>query len=410
MTTPHEPHLRRAVGPVLLTLYGIGVTIGAGIYVLIGEVAGVAGMAAPVAFMLAGILAGLSALSYAELATQYPKAGGEATYVNVAFARPRLTTVTGLLVAFSGITSSAAVLLGFVGYLNELVTVPAWIALLGIIGVLAVVTFWGVSQSLIIVAITTLIEIGGLLLVIGAGLPVLQDFPQALPAMWPGLDGMVWLLVLSSSVLAFFAFIGFEDIVNMAEEVKTPGRTLPVAIIVTLIVSTLLYVLLTTISVLAVDPSELGASDAPLAEVFGASGGNPAILSSIAILAVVNGALIQIIMVSRLLYGMARLGRLPNVLAHVHPITRTPDVSIIGVALIVLAFALTLPIAELASYASLAVLGVFSLVNAALLVLRRSKDYGVPVSQVPLFVPVLGCAASLALLAFGIAQRLGLLL
>ena len=272
------------------------------------------------------------------------------------------------------------------------------------------VTFWGVSQSLIIVAITTLIEIGGLLLVIGAGLPGLQDFPQALPAMWPGLDGMVWLLVLSSSVLAFFAFIGFEDIVNMAEEVKTPGRTLPVAIIVTLIVSTLLYVLLTTISVLAVDPSELGASDAPLAEVFGASGGNPAILSSIAILAVVNGALIQIIMVSRLLYGMARLGRLPNVLAHVHPITRTPDVSIIGVALIVLAFALTLPIAELASYASLAVLGVFSLVNAALLVLRRSKDYGVPVSQVPLFVPVLGCAASLALLAFGIAQRLGLLL
>lgn len=410
MTAEDQPHLRRAVGPVLLTLYGIGVTIGAGIYVLVGEVAAVAGMAAPVAFLLAGGLAGLSALSYAELATQYPRAGGEATYVNVAFSRPWLTTVTGLLVAFSGITSSAAVLLGFVGYLNALVAVPGWLALSGIVGVLGVVTFWGVSQSLIVVAITTLVEIGGLLLVIGAGLPVLAELPQALPDMWPGTDGLLWLLVLSSSVLAFFAFIGFEDIVNMAEEVTTPGRTLPIAIIITLVVSTLLYVLLTVISVLAVDPSELGGSDAPLTHVFGASGGNPAILSSIAILAVVNGALIQMIMASRLLYGMARLGRLPGVLAHVNPVTRTPDVAILGVAGIILLFALTLPIAELASYASLAVLGVFSIVNVALLVLRRSRDYGRAAFRVPLPVPVLGCVASLALLVFGIAQRFGFLI
>lgn len=407
MSTSEQPHLKRAVGPVLLTLYGIGVTIGAGIYVLVGEVAAVAGMAAPIAFLMAGALAGLSAFSYAELATQFPRAGGEATYASKAFAKPWLTTTTGLLVAFSGITSSAAVLLGFVGYLNELIAVPDWVALVGIISLLAVITFWGVSQSLIVVAVTTLIEIGGLLLVIGMGLPALEGLPAALPAIWPGIDSAIWLLILSSSVLAFFAFIGFEDIVNMAEEVKSPGRTLPIAIITTLVVSTLLYVLLTTISVLVVDPSELGSSDAPLAHVFGASGGNPDILSSIAILAVVNGALIQMIMASRLLYGMAKLDRLPQMLAHVNPITRTPDIAIVGVALIVLIFALTLPIAELASYASFAVLAVFAIANVALLVLRRSKDYGEPSFKVYLFVPVLGAGASLALLGFGLAQRLG---
>lgn len=409
MSDTEHPHLKRAVGPVLLTLYGIGVTVGAGIYVLVGEVAGVAGMAAPVAFVLAGMLAGLSAISYAELSTRFPKAGGEATYVNAAFARPWLTTTVGLLVAFSGVTSSAAVLLGFVGYLNELIAVPGWIALFGVVAFLAVVTFWGVAQSLIVVAITTLIEIGGLLLVIGAGLPVLDEVPAALPDIWPGLDAALWLLVLSSSVLAFFAFIGFEDIVNMAEEVKEPNRTLPIAIITTLIVSTLLYVMLTVISVLSVDPAQLGNSGAPLAHVFEANGGNPAILSTIAILAVVNGALIQMIMASRLFYGMARLGRLPQVLAHVNPVTRTPDVAILGVALIVLVFALTLPIAELASYASLAVLSVFCLANAALLVLRRAADMEHAAFKAPIYVPVLGLVASFALLVFGLAQRVGFL-
>jgi len=406
MVATDTPHLKRAIGPVLLTLYGIGVTIGAGIYVLVGEVAAVSGMAAPVAFLVAGSLAALSALSYAELATLYPRAGGEATYVSAVFARPWLTTTVGLLVAFSGITSSAAVLLGFVGYLNTLVPLPDWIALVGIIIVLAAVTFWGVAESLTVVAITTLVEIGGLLLVVGAGLPSLAGLPAALPDIWPGFDGTVWLLIMSSSILAFFAFIGFEDIVNMAEEVRQPGRTLPVAIIVTLVVSTLLYVVLAVVSILSVGPEQLGASDAPLALVFGASGGNPAILSSIAILAVVNGALIQMIMASRLLYGMAQLGRLPSALAHVSPLTRTPDYAILGVAGLVLIFALTLPIADLAANASLAVLAVFSIVNVALLVLRLRPGSERAVFRVPLAVPVLGAVATAGLLLFGLAEKL----
>lgn len=400
-------HLKRAVGPVLLSLYGIGVTIGAGIYVLVGEVAGVAGMAAPVAFLLAGILAGLSALSYAELATQFPRAGGEATYVNAAFKLGWLTTAVGVLVAFSGITSSAAVLLGFVGYLNEIVPVPGWLALTGALGALAAITFWGVSQSMTVVAVTTLVEIGGLALVIGAGAPALAELPVALPDMWPGLEGVVWLAVLSSSVLAFFAFIGFEDIVNMAEEVRQPRRTLPIAIIVTLIVSTLLYVVLTLVALLSVGAERLGESQAPLALVFGESGGNPAILSAIAILAVVNGALIQMIMASRLLYGMARLGRLPKMLARVNPVTRTPDLAIVGVALAVLAFALLLPIARLASYASLAVMLVFVTVNVSLLALRRRAGTGGDAFRVPLFVPVAGSIASAGLFVFGVLQQFG---
>lgn len=409
-----QPHLKRAVGPVLLTLYGVGVTIGAGIYVLVGEVTGVAGMAAPVAFLVAGCLAGLSALSYSEMATRFPMAGGEATYIDAAFSSATATTAVGLLVAFSGITSSAAVLLGFVGYLNELIAVPGWLALSMVIGLLAAVTFWGVGESMRVVAVTTLIEVGGLVLVIGSGVPHLDGLPQALPDMWPGLDGVVWLAIFSSSVLAFFAFIGFEDMVNMAEEVHRPRRTLPLAIIVTLVVSTLLYMALTIVSLLSVGPDALGASAAPLALVFGANGGNPAILSSIAILAVVNGALIQMMMASRLLYGMARLGRLPSWLAHVNARTRTPDFAIGCVGAIIFGFALTLPIATLASYASLAVMLVFAVVNVSLLVLRaREGEEGAAghgdFFRVPTAVPVLGIAASLGLFVFGVSQAVGLI-
>jgi amino acid transporter len=412
--TDHHPHLKRAIGPYLLSLYGVGVTIGAGIYVLVGEVVAVAGMAAPVAFLLAGVLAGLSALSYAELGTRYPMAGGEATYVDAAFGTAGATTAVGLLVAFSGITSSAAVLLGFVGYLNELVAVPGWMALVGIVGLLALITFWGVAESMRIVAVTTAIEVGGLVLVIGAAAPSLAEFPASLPDMWPGLDSVVWLAVISSSVLAFFAFIGFEDIVNMAEEVRRPHRNLPIAILVTLVVSTLLYITLTVVSILSVGTEALGASDAPLALVFSAGGGNPDILSSIAILAVVNGALIQMIMASRLLYGMANLGRLPRWLAHVNERTRTPDHSILCTGAIILVFALLLPIETLASYASLAVMLVFASVNIALLVLRRrharaAVEGGSVGFRVPLVVPLLGVLASLALFVFGVAERLGLI-
>ncbi len=397
--------LKRAVGPVLLTLYGVGVTVGAGIYVLVGKVAGEAGMAAPVAFLIAGILAGLSALSYSEMATRFPRAGGEATYVNAGFGLPWVTLGVGLLVVFTGVSSAAAVLLGFVGYLNELVAVPTIFTLVGVVAVLGAITFWGVAQSLVVVALTTLLEIGGLLLVIGAGLPSFGNLPAALPEMWPGLDAIVWLAVLSSSVLAFFAFIGFEDIVNMAEEVREPDRSIPRAIIATLLISTGLYIALAIVSVLTIAPEVLAQSDAPLALVFGASGGNADILSSIAILAVVNGALIQIIMASRLIYGLARLGRLPAILGHVNARTRTPDVAILVVMAIVLVFAISLPIVELASYASLAVLLVFTSVNVALLVMRRRPDDRHDGFRVPIAVPVVGALASFGLFVFGAGQQ-----
>jgi len=400
--------LKRALGPVLLTLYGVGVTVGAGIYVLVGEVAGIAGLAAPMAFLLSGVIAGLSALSYAELAVLFPKAGGEAAYVNAAFARHWLTTLVGLLVVVTGITSAATVLLGFVGYLNELIAVPKAVALICVVAGLAAVTFWGVAESLTIVAFTTVLEVGGLVLVIGGGLPSLAALPAALPDMLPGFEASIWLAVVSSSVLAFFAFIGFEDIVNMAEEVRQPSRTLPLAIVLTLIVSVLLYMLLAVTAVLTVPPNVLAQSDAPLALVFARSGGNPELLSGIAALAVVNGALIQIIMASRLIYGMARLGRLPAVFGHVNAITRTPDYAIICISAIVLICALTLPITDLAAYASLAVLLVFTIVNVALLKLRGTVPRDRPRFSVPLLIPVAGALASFALFAFGLGREVGL--
>ncbi len=400
------PQLSRSLGLPLVTLYGVGVTVGAGIYVLVGEVAGVAGMAAPLAFLLAGILAGLSAFSYSELSVRLPQSGGEAAYVDAAFGRGWLTLAVGLLVAFSGITSSGAVILGFVGYLQELVAVPGWMAIAGIVLVLGGVTFWGVRESVMLVAATTVIEIGGLLLVVIWGAPSLAGLGEALPQMWPGLESTMWLAALSASVLAFFAFIGFEDIVNMAEESRNVSRTLPRAILLTLFITLGIYLLLTLVAVLTVPAQELAGTAAPLALVFERSGGNPAVLSSIAVLAVINGALIQIIMASRLLYGMARLGRLPGVLARVNARTHTPDVAI-GVVMVLVAFSTWgLPIAALAGVASLAVLTVFTFVNGALL---RFKLSGVPAPDgtrtVPLWVPVLGMVASGCLLAFGLWAR-----
>lgn len=402
MTTTHEARLERVLGTVPLTLYGLGVTIGAGIYVLVGEVAGVAGYAAPVAFVLAAVLAGLSALSYSEMAVRLPQAGGDAAYVEAAFSRRWLTLAIGLTVAFSGITSSGAVIIGFAGYFEAISGLSGPLVIVGAVAALAFVAFWGVRESFALIGLTTLLEVGGLVLVIWAGAPALERLPDVLPLMWPGLDGNLWLAVLSGSVLAFFAFIGFEDIVNMAEETRDVARTMPRAIILTLVCTTVLYLLLATISVLAVPPEELSRSAAPLALIFERGGGDARILGGIAMLAVVNGALIQIIKASRLLYGMARLGRLPRWLVHVHPRRKTPDRAILAVALLVLAFALALPIGQLAGLASLSVLGVFATVNAALLRVRLRGDPSPSGYRVPLAVPVAGLIATVLLLAFGL--------
>ena len=397
-----SPALRRRLSLPLLSLYGIGVTIGAGIYVLVGKVAIGTGVHAPLSFLVAAILAAFTAFSYAELGGRVPKSAGEAMFVHAAFGKPVLATAIGFLVMITGIISSGAIVIGFVGYLHEVVAVPSTLATVGVVTLLALIVAWGIGESVMLAAILTVAEIVGLLLIIGAGLLKGPDVVAVLPEVVSPSAWSEGAAILSGAVLAFFAFVGFEDIVNVAEEAKDPVRTVPRATIITLVVSSGLYFLVAVIAVALVPLDQLGGSDAPLALVFEtATGRSAAIISLIAIFAVLNGVMIQLIMSSRILYGIAREGWIPRFLANVHPITRTPIIATFAVAAVVILLALTLPIVRLAEMTSYLVLTVFTVVNVALIRIKLRDP--APTSDhftVGLWVPVTGAIASLGILIF----------
>lgn len=394
------PGLKRSLGLTLLTLYGIGVTVGAGIYVLVGKVSGEAGFFAPWSFLVAAILAGLTALSYGELASRFPKSAGAAIYFNEAFGSPAVSTIVGLMVTATGLVSAAVITLGFVGYLRTLVPVPEALATIGMIGILFALAAWGITQSLTVSAVVTVLEVGGLLLVIAGGFGDAVTAPAlgevfAFPGEFLILGG-----ILNGAVLAFFAFIGFEDMVNVAEEVVAPERTIPRAILLTLLCSGGLYMAISIVAVTTVPLDRLIESDAPLALVFETTTGfSPAILSSIAVFAVLNGALIQIIMGSRVIYGLADQGWLPRILARVEARTQTPVIATGLVATMVATLALAFPIVGLASVTSYITLLVFTVINIALIRLRVAGRITGP-GLLPIWVPGLGALASLGLVVF----------
>jgi len=402
-----EPALKRGLGFVLLTLYGVGVTVGAGIYVLVGKVSAEAGIYGPVAFVIAAFVAGLTAFSYGELSGRYPVSAGEAVYMNEAFHNPTLGTVIGLLVALTGLVSAAVITLGFVGYLNALVATPEVVTLCAVVALLAGLAIWGITESVFLSGIVTLVEIGGLLLVIVFGVDDMVASPDAARVLFPPLEMDVWSGVMSGALLAFFAFIGFEDMVNVAEEVQDPVHTIPRAIVATLVVTTTLYLLVSAISVTAIPQAELIASDAPLALVFErTSGMDGKILSGVAVFAVLNGALIQMIMGSRILFGLARQGWMPKFLGLVHPGRQTPIIATIVIAGAVLALALLFPLVGLATATSYITLTVFTLVNTALLWIRFRGDT-VGLWRVPIWVPALGAVSSAAMVIVNAVSNLG---
>jgi len=396
--TAGNARLKRSVGLVTLTFYGLGNILGAGIYVLIGSMAAHAGMATPVAFIVAAVVAAFSVLTYSELASRFPLSAGEAVYVQEGLQSTALSRMVGLLVALAGMVSAATVTRGFYGYLGVFVDLPmAWVivVLVATIGLLAI---WGISQSTAAAAFLTLLEIGGLLLVIWAGREALTDLPQRLPELIPDAGLSAWQAILPAAFLAFFAFIGFEDMVNIAEEVKNPSRNLPLAILAALLIASVFYLMVSLVAVLAVPPTELAASEAPLALVFERSTGSQAgLLSLVGMLAVINGALIQMIMASRIFYGMARRGMLWPRLASVNPRTRTPVAATLLVIGIVLALALWFPLQGLAAATSFLILAVFALVNASLIAIKRRDRVATNRPCYPMWVPVAGLLSSIGL-------------
>ncbi len=403
-----QPKLRRRLTLPLLTLYGLGVTIGAGIYVLVGATAAKAGVYAPISFLLAAVVVGFTGFSYCELATRYPVSAGEAAYIRAGFNSRALTLIVGLMVVSSGVVSSAAIAIGAAAYLQAYVPLSPQLLTALVVLLVGLVAVWGILESVTLAALFTVIEIGGLGLVVYFGLAskpeVLADFGAEFGNLIPPFEVGVWSGIVSAGLLAFFAFVGFEDMVNVAEEVKESGKTMPRGIILTLIIATVIYFTVVSVVVLVVPMHTLVGSSAPLALIFDSAGPMPrGLFSIIAIIATVNGALIQIIMASRVIYGLAAQGSLPRILAKVNPHTRTPLPATGLVVGIILLLACFLPIAELARTTSIIVLMVFALVNLALLRLKWSGPApSGDVFHVPIWVPRLGFATSSLLLLAGL--------
>lgn len=399
----HEPTgpipLSRRISLPLLVLYGLGQTIGAGIYALVGEVAGAAGYGAPLSFLLAALLAAVTALSYAELSSRYPRAAGAALYVQTGLGSARLGAATGLLVVLAGLVSSAALINAFIGQLAAFVPLDRTLAILLVAAALGLIAAWGILESLLIAGLVTLLEIGGLLLVIGAAWPDLATLPARWPVLLPEAAPGPWLGVLGGMLLAFYAFLGFEDMVDVAEEVRDVRRNLPLAILATLGLTTVLYVAIMAAAVLSLPPSELAASAAPLARLYAHHAGiaGPAI-SIIGLFAIINGALISLIMASRVLYGLSRRGQLPAWLGRVHPGRRTPVLATILVTAICAVLALIGHLASLAETTSLLMLGVFALINLSLWRIKRREPAAA--SGLPAWLPLTGMALNIGLIGF----------
>jgi basic amino acid/polyamine antiporter, APA family len=405
--TPKAASLPRTLTLTHAVLYGLGVTIGAGIYVLVGIAVGRSGMHAPLAFVGAVIVLAFTAGTFAELGTRMPVSASEAAYVRAAFRREWLSLTVGLLVIVTAIVSAATISVGSAGYIGVFLPLPdPWI-ITGVILVMGVIACLATVQSVTFAGIMTLIEVAGLLLIIVAGLGQGSDIVTRLPEAWPTLgDGAAWSAVAGTALIAVFAFIGFEHLVNIAEEMKSPTRTLPRALFLTLGLSALFYALVVWIAVTAVPPDELSRSPAPLALVFERLTGLPLLtMSAIAIVATLNGIIVHMIMIARVIYGLASLGSLPRGLARLNPVTGTPLLATaIGVAAI-LVLALAVPLAGLAELTAQGTLVIFAIVNLALIRIRRREKAPPPGIYVcAVWVPYAGFATSVLLLLLDLAS------
>jgi amino acid transporter len=359
--------LKRAISLPMLVLYGLGTTIGAGIYALIGELAGVSGYLAPASFLMASLLAAITALSFAELSSRYPLAAGAAFYTREGFGSVHFSTLVGLLVVVAGMVSSAALVNAFAGYLNELIALDRIIVILLATIILGLFAAWGIVQSILFTAGMTLLGIAGLIIIIYVGHGALADLPMVWPKLIPSADFTSWGFLYAGSLLAFYAFIGFEDMVVVAEEVKDVKRNLPLAILLTLGITTVLYMLIMTIAVLSIPPEVLAQSSAPLALLYEYHTGEDAkIISIIGLFAIIDGVLIQMIMASRVLYGLSARRQLPTILSRIHPKTQTPLYATALTVTSVLILALVGRLGSLAELTSIIMLIVFSLVNLSL--------------------------------------------
>jgi basic amino acid/polyamine antiporter, APA family len=389
-----EPKLYRTIGPVQMALYGLGSMLGAGIYGLMGKAAGIAGNAVWLAFIVALVAALLTALSYASLGSRYPRAAGAAYVTERAYGFPLLSFMVGLALVCSGLTSIATqsqVFAANIAALFGIETIPvSWIALSFLL-ILTGIVFRGIRESIWVNVLCTLVEAGGLILVVAVGISYWGSVNYLETPAGLGTDPAT-LLIMQGAVLTFFAFIGFEDMYNVAEEVREPERNLPLGLILAMAAAAILYVAVAVTAVSVVPWGELAEAPGPITEVVGraAPSISPVVFTAITLFAVANTALVNYVTASRLIYGMARQGLLPAALGNVHAGRRTPHFAIAVLFLVLAPLALIGTITELAAATVLLLLLVFMVVNGALFILKSRADETRGRFEIPRFVPALG--------------------
>lgn len=363
----------------MLVLYGVGVTVGAGIFALIGDVAGLAADHAPLAFIVAGVIAAATGYSYAVLAAAFPRAGGEAIFATMGLGHIA-GLVTGVGVLATAVISSAVISLAFAGYVTEFLGFPQpLIAMCAVIG-LSAIAAWGVRESVLFAAAITVLETATLLVIIATGIGHLDADAARRIVSIPSLSE--WGGITSAAFLAFFAFIGFEDIENMAEETRNPGHVLPLAITLTLVIAMILYTLIASVAVAVPGAEGLADHPAPLARVFElATGRTGRPIAAMAAIAMINGILVQILMASRLIYGMAREGLLPAMAGRVSGRTGTPLIAIALVSAFIIVLVWSFPLTRLAEATSTIILCVFAAVNFSLWRIGMRADAPLPVAR-----------------------------
>ncbi len=395
--------LKRVFGLPTLVIYGVGDILGAGIYALVGKVAGFSGTLVWVSFLSAMVVAALTALSYAELGSRFPKSGGVAYFVHRTFHNDFLSTLVGWVMFCTCLVSMATGSKAFAGYFNAFApTIPTWLVILTLFSALAFVNFRGMEESSALNIFCTTIEASGLVIVIlVASLFVFGGGEATAATAIVETPATGWIPILQGASLAFYAFIGFEDIVNVAEEVKNPERNVPKAILLSLGIAGIVYVLVSWLATQVISPVELANSKAPLLDVVSQSQPNfPRIIFTfIPLFAILNTGLLNFVTASRLLYGMSREGLLPAWLGKLHSKRATPYRTLIVILPIAIALALSGRLEFLAGATATLLLAMFCLVNISLLITKR-REPRTSGFQVPFVVPALALLFNLALVAF----------
>jgi len=390
------------MGLFQLTMYGVGLILGAGIYVLIGEAAGFAGESVWIAFASGAIVALFAGFSYAELSSIFPKAAAEYVFVKNAFKNNFFAFVIGWLTAITSIITAATVALGFGGYFAEFLDVPIIISAIGLLVVLSLVNFIGIRESSWTNTVFTIIEAAGLILIIIIGFTISNPEPVHYTESPSGFTGIA-----IAFVLIFFAFIGFEDMANVAEEVKKPKKTLPRAIILSVVISGILYVLVALAVFRVVNWEELANSAAPIAFVAerGLGSGGHVLLSSIALFAITNTVLITLVAGSRIFYGMAKEKVFPSILEKIHFKTKTPWIAVFVIMITAIGFTFIGDIVIVANITVFAIVITFTTINLAVIVLRYTE----PDIERPFKVPInIGKVPILSLFGVGISVYMAL--